>query len=86
MNMRHRIFSAFVLCTITLVVIVSNAYGQERYAVIVAGNPHDTSNCEQFWAVTSGMYDVLANRYGYSSENIYFLFYDSGNCHHADDP
>jgi len=76
----------FVLCAIALVVVASSTYGQEQYAVIVAGNPHDASNCERFWTVTSGIYDVLANRYRYGPENIYFLFYDRSDCHHADDP
>jgi len=86
MSMRQRKFIGFALCAITLFFGALSVYGQERYAVIVAGNPHDTSNCEQFWAVTSGIYDVLVNRYGYTAENIYFLFYDRGDCHHVDDP
>jgi len=84
--MHQQIFAGIMLCAITLVLAASSIYGQEQYAVIVGGNPHNTNNCERFWAVTSSMYDVLANRYGYSSGNIYFLFYDRGNCHHADDP
>ena len=86
MSIQQRKCIGFVLSVITLILGTLSVYGQERYAVIVAGNPHQASYCERFWAVTSGIYDVLVNRYGYSSENIYFLFYDRGDCHHADDP
>ena len=86
MTMRERLIISFVLCALALVAIVSSAYGQERYAVIIAGHPHNTNYCERFWTTTSGMYNVLKERYGYSDEKIYFLFYNGGNCRHAEDP
>ena len=86
MSIQQRKCIGFVLFVTTLILGTLSVYGQEKYAVIVAGNPHDTSHCERFWAVTSGMYDVLINRYGYSDANIYFLFYDRGDCHHVEDP
>ena len=86
MSMQQLKRVVFVLCMVVIALSSSTLYGQERYAVIVAGNPHQTSYCERFWTVTSGMYDVLVNQYGYSPGNIYFLFYDWGNCVHSDDP
>ncbi len=47
-----------------------------RFAVICAGAPHDAQHYRWYWGATSGMFNVLQERYGYAEENIYFLFCD----------
>ena len=54
---------------------------RQRFAVICAGAPHDARHYRWYWGATSGMFDVLQNRYGYTKENILFLFCDD----HKDD-
>jgi len=49
---------------------------RQRFAVICAGAPHDARHYRWYWGATSGMFDVLGNRYGYLEQNIYFLFCD----------
>lgn len=54
----------------------------QRYAIICAGAPHDAVHYRWYWGATSGMFDVLVQRYGYKPENVYFLFCDR----HKGDP
>ncbi len=56
--------------------LVRGAEAGRRFAVICAGAPHDVQHYRWYWGATSGMFDVLHNRYGYAEDNIYFLFCD----------
>lgn len=51
------------------------------YAIISGGENTGNPYYDWYWGATSGMYDVLKNRYGYTDANIYFYFCDthSGN-------
>ena len=48
----------------------------EDYALILGGAGGDKSFYDEFWSATSRMHDLLTDEYGYSPENITFLFED----------
>lgn len=54
-----------------------NTSSGKHYAVICAGSYGDKQHYDWYWGATSGMYEVLKNRYSYKDENIYFLFSDN---------
>jgi len=57
------------------VLLASIAYG-EHFAVICAGACSTPKDYELYWDVTSSMYEILKNKYGYDAERIWFLFSD----------
>ena len=50
----------------------------EDYALILGGVGGEKSFYDEFWRATSRMHDLLTAEYGYSPENITFLFEDDG--------
>jgi hypothetical protein len=50
----------------------------EDYALILGGAGGEKSFYDEFWSATSRMHDLLTGEYGYSPENITFLFEDEG--------
>jgi len=50
----------------------------DNYALIIGGLAQDKLFYDSFWKATSGLYNILSTKYGYSSENIIFLFENEG--------
>ena len=50
----------------------------DNYALILGGAGGEKSFYDEFWRATSRMHNLLTDEYGYSPENISFLFEDSG--------
>lgn len=46
----------------------------ENYALIIGGLAQDKLFYDSFWDATSGLYNILSTKYGYSPKNIIFLF------------
>jgi len=46
----------------------------DNYALIIGGLAQDKLFYDSFWDATAGLYNILSTKYGYSSENIIFLF------------
>lgn len=68
-----------VLLALLLICLSVSVHAATGYALIVAGAPHDTQHRNWYWGATSGMYDVLVNRYHYTAANIYFYFCDTAS-------
>jgi hypothetical protein len=50
----------------------------DNYALIIGGLAQDKLFYDSFWNAASGLYNILSAKYGYSSENIIFLFEHEG--------
>ncbi len=71
---------ALVVCMVAIALGSLAAPVEARgYALVSAGAPHDKQHYGWYWGATSGMYNVLRERYGYWDEDIYFLFCDGHN-------
>ena len=68
-----------VLLVLLIICLAASVQAATGYALIVAGAPHDTRHRNWYWGATSGMYDVLVNRYHYTAANIYFYFSDTAS-------
>ena len=72
-------FLILVLCVGMLgILCVPQAGLATDYALIIGGVGGEKSFYEEFWNATSRLHKLLTEEYGYSSENITFLFEDDG--------
>lgn len=70
-------FSIVILTVLVSFGFANITEANTGYAIICAGNPHNDQHKTWYWNATSGMYDVLINKYGYKKQNIYFYFSES---------
>lgn len=66
------------VCTLWLGILFTAHNGiADDYALILGGAGGEKSFYDEFWRATSRMHNLLTDEYGYSPENISFLFEDS---------
>ena len=69
----------FLVCTFLIGLSLLTLDGfAEDYALILGGVGGEKSFYDEFWSATSRMHNLLTEAYGYSPENITFLFEDDG--------
>ena len=67
------------VCTLWIGILFAAHNGSaDDYALILGGAGGEKSFYDEFWRATSRMHKLLTDEYGYSPENISFLFEDSG--------
>lgn len=69
-----------IIVTILVVLLsVSTTTFATDYVLILGGVGGEKSYYDQFWSATSRFHQLLTQQYGYSPEQITFLFEDEGN-------
>lgn len=72
-------FSRFLIFWLSLFLLILPSLAQaDNYALIIGGLAQDKLYYDSFWNAASGLHNILATEYGYSADNIIFLFEDEG--------
>lgn len=74
----HRNLSILGVLAVFLFLIPTMGFGAD-YALIIGGVGGEKSFYDAFWSATSRFHQLLTDEYGYSPEQITFLFEDEGD-------
>ena len=69
----------FILITLVVFLSVTATTYATDYVLILGGVGGEKSYYDKFWSATSRFHQLLTQQYGYSPEQITFLFEDQGN-------
>ena len=69
----------FILITLVVFLSVTATTYAADYVLILGGVGGEKSYYDKFWSATSRFHQLLTQQYGYSPEQITFLFEDQGN-------
>ena len=69
----------FTLIILTIFLLTTTIAYATDYVLIIGGVGGEKSYYDKFWSATSRFHQLLTQQYGYSPEQITFLFEDQGN-------
>ncbi len=69
----------FTLIILTIFLMITTIAYATDYVLIIGGVGGEKSYYDKFWSATSRFHQLLTQQYGYSPEQITFLFEDQGN-------
>lgn len=69
----------FTLIILTIFLLTTTLAYATDYVLIIGGVGGEKSYYDKFWSATSRFHQLLTQQYGYSPEQITFLFEDQGN-------
>ena len=69
----------FTLIILTVLLMTTPIVYAADYVLIIGGVGGEKSYYDKFWSATSRFHQLLTQQYGYSPEQITFLFEDQGN-------
>ena len=69
----------FTLIILTIFLMTTTLTYATDYVLIIGGVGGEKSYYDKFWSATSRFHQLLTQQYGYSPEQITFLFEDQGN-------
>ncbi len=73
----HR--NLWIVAILAVFLIPAMSFGGTDYVLIIGGVGGEKSFYDAFWSATSRFHQLLTDEYGYSPEQITFLFEDEGN-------